>query len=646
VIGGLLYAILYAAAIAPGVLLGRRLVGRQHPAGWIIGGVLGYATTQLALWLPIFTHRPSLFTFVAAWSIQGVALWLIARRVTAPILPLENTGAAEIKSVALILLLTAVVIAVPYRNLGRADDTGTRYYRAYFTADFFWHTALAAELGRYSTPPRDPYMAGREMNYYWTYFLLPAVVAHEAPAPLDNVQRALKVNAGLSALLVIGMLYVFTRTGVAGDGVAAAAVAIGLVATSAEGAFVLQQLWRAGRPIAAVTEMNIDAITSWQFAGLRIDDLPRGLWYNPQHSFSCALGLIAAVIAAAGGAKASREAVWLAGVALGLSTCFNPFVGAVFSLIYGLSILLDAVRYPGAIRMLVRHALAALPVIAGVGWCVLNKVAGGAGNAVHFGFGGSAAHNTLVSLLLSTGPVLVPAMVGLWPWRSLPAQPARVALTGAVVALLLMHLLTLSESSWVGFRTGQVLLLMLPLLFARFLSALTGVGSKLALGFCASVLVVGLPTTIMDTYNAQDIGNRALGPGFRWTVPVTAAQQAAFGWVQAHVSEDAIVQMEPILRGRDHWSLIPSFAQRRMSAGLPISLLPTPEYMQGSLEVQRIYQTADAAEARDLAKARGIQYLYVDEEDRQAYATGMAKFDAPYFERAYDRRGITIFRVR
>jgi uncharacterized membrane protein len=83
-----------------------------------------------------------------------------------------------------------------------------------------------------------------------------------------------------------------------------------------------------------------------------------------------------------------------------------------------------------------------------------------------------------------------------------------------------------------------------------------------------------------------------------------------------------------------------------MSAGLPISLLPTPEYMQGSLEVQRIYQTADAAEARDLAKARGIQYLYVDEEDRQAYATGMAKFDAPYFERAYDRRGITIFRVR
>jgi hypothetical protein len=221
-----------------------------------------------------------------------------------------------------------------------------------------------------------------------------------------------------------------------------------------------------------------------------------------------------------------------------------------------------------------------------------------------------------------------------------------VALVGAALALLLMHLVTLSESSWVGFRTGQVLLLMLPLLFARFLSGLTRFGSRVALALCAAVIALGLPTTIIDTYNAQDIGNRAFGPGFRWTVPVTAAQQAAFAWVQTHLPEDTIVQMEPIVRGRDHWSLIPSFAQRRMSAGLPISLLPTPEYMEGSLEVQRIYNTANGAEAHDLAKARGIQYLYIDEDDRTAYPGGMAKFNEPYFERAYDRRGIAIVAVR
>ena len=645
-IGGLLYGLVYAGAIAPGIILGRRLVGARHPAGWIVGGVLGYALTQLALWVPIILHLPSPLAFAGAWAVELALVWVLTRRISAPVLSLPPPAASEAKALALTLFLAAAVIVVPYRNLGRADAAGTRFYRAYFTADFFWHTALAGELGRYATPPRDPYMASREMHYYWTYFLLPAVVAHESPAPLHDVQRALKVNAGLSALLVIAMLYVFVRAAVPRPGVAAAAVAVGVLAASAEGAFVLQQLWRAGRPIAAVADMNIDAISNWQFGGLRIDGLPRGLWYNPQHSFACALGLVAVLVAAHGGARASHGAIWLAGVSLGLSTCFNPFVGGMFALVYGLSVALDAVRQPEALRLVAGHARTVIPVLAALGWCVLNKVAGGAGAALHFGFSGHAAHNTLVSLLLSTGPVLVAALAGLWPWRSLPAQPARVAIVGVVVSLLLMHLLTLSEGSWVGFRAGQLLLLMLPVLMARLFQGLSTIGRRWAVAAVTLVLLVGLPTTIIDTYNAQDIGNRRPGPEFRWTVPVTAAQQAAFDWIQAHVPEKAIVQMEPMVRGRDHWSLIPSFAQRRMSAGLPISLLPIPEYAEGSAQVQQIYRTADPAEANALARARRIQYLYVDEEDRAAYPGGMAKFRTALFEPVYDSGGVTILRVR
>ena len=73
---------------------------------------------------------------------------------------------------------------------------------------------------------------------------------------------------------------------------------------------------------------------------------------------------------------------------------------------------------------------------------------------------------------------------------------------------------------------------------------------------------------------------------------------------------DAIVQMEPILRGRAHWSLIPTFAERRMIAGLPISLLPTPDYHERSARVQRVFQTSDAREAAQLARELGIGYLY------------------------------------
>jgi uncharacterized membrane protein len=83
-----------------------------------------------------------------------------------------------------------------------------------------------------------------------------------------------------------------------------------------------------------------------------------------------------------------------------------------------------------------------------------------------------------------------------------------------------------------------------------------------------------------------------------------------------------------------------------MSAGLPISLLPTPEYDAGAAEVRQIYRTSDPSEARELARRRGIQFLYVDPNDRSAYPEGTAKFASEYFEQAYDNGGITIYRVR
>ena len=191
----------------------------------------------------------------------------------------------------------------PYRNLGAADDQGSRWYRAYFTADFVWHAALAAELGRYDTPPRNPYLASERIHYYWTYFLLPSVIAHEMPAPLSDVQSVLKANAMLSALLLIGVFHLLVRTAVPGRMAAAAAVALGVLAASAEGTLVLEQLWRQGVPLRVVEDMNIDAITNWQFGGLRVDNMPRSLWYTPQHAFACGLGLIAAVIVSTAGRR-------------------------------------------------------------------------------------------------------------------------------------------------------------------------------------------------------------------------------------------------------------------------------------------------------------------------------------------------------
>ena len=74
----------------------------------------------------------------------------------------------------------------PFARIGTADARGDRVDRAYFTADFVWHTALAAELGKFTMPPRNPYLASQAIHYYWGYFLMPATVAQLAPAPLER----------------------------------------------------------------------------------------------------------------------------------------------------------------------------------------------------------------------------------------------------------------------------------------------------------------------------------------------------------------------------------------------------------------------------------------------------------------------------
>ena len=177
-----------------------------------------------------------------SWILQAVVLVTLSQRLHGPVLTLPAWSPADTRALALTLLLVPLLMGPPYRNLGRQDDTGAQQYRAYFTADFVWHTALAVELRRMDSPPRNPYMASRDMHYYWTYFLLPALAAG------DDVQIVLKANAMLSAPLLIAMLYLLARTAVPRAGPAAAAVALGVLATSAEGSYELARMWESGAP--------------------------------------------------------------------------------------------------------------------------------------------------------------------------------------------------------------------------------------------------------------------------------------------------------------------------------------------------------------------------------------------------------------
>lgn len=652
-IGGLAYLVVYLLATLPGLPVGFALFGRRHAAGWIAGGVLGYMLTAVAIWAVVAVGMPRVMVFLAAWAVLSAATWAAYLALgREPVVLLPRWCRQDTLAVLVVLLMVPALMGPTVGNIGARDEMGQERYRAYFTADFLWHAALTAELARFEMPPKDPYAGDRDLSYYWAYFLLPGAAFGTNPGGLwRDPQPILKVNSLLSGLLFFGVIAVFVWTCVPRAGAMAAAVALSALAGSAEGTFAMASAWSAGRSLTSLRELNIDAVTAWVFRGLTIDGLPRSLWYTPQHAMACGLGLVALIVAAAS-PRGVRRGALLAGLALGLALLCSPFLGGAFSLIYGLGVLCSRHgSWSRTLQALMVHALAAIPV--GIAyWCASSsQMFEGAGAALSIGYAGPITRAPLVTPLLALGPLLAAALGGLVAGRSRFATSMAPVVAGVVVGAGLLYFVTLpgGDVVWIGWRAGQILLLTLTPLAAAGMARVQDARRLRPLMRLAYVMLfaVGLPTTVIDTYNAQDVWNRMMGPGFRWTVVVTPAERHAVDWIRAETSPDAIVQMEPVVRGRETWTHIPTFALRRMAAGLPISLLKKPVYEERSLRVREMYGTEDPRHAWNIAKGYHIDYLYMDSAERRAYGTSLEKFDdAPqYFARVFREGDVSIYRV-
>jgi hypothetical protein len=654
---GLAYAGLYAVALLPGLPVGRLLFGR-NPAGTLAGTVIGYGVTALAIWVPVAAHAASAITIGASWTAVTVLIWLGVPRPAAPIVALPAWTPRTTAALCGVMLLAPALCAGPYLHIGQRDAEGNKRYRAYFTADFVWHEALAAELSRFAYPPRNPYMASRPLSYYWAYYLLPATATHAMDRE-PIIESFLAINALGTAGLFVGMIFVACWAALPRPRVAATAVALTVLAASAEGLYSAIDLMRRGRSLAALKYLNIDAVTSWPpFGGLSVDGLQRSMWYNPQHSLACALGLIALTAAAREGSGMSWRAALGAGLALGLALIVSPFPGGAMTLIYAVALLWDAAsrltaRGPGrgTPLALLTQAAAVVPVALAFVWDVFNRTFEGAGGAIELGLSTGARRSLGWILLLALGPVLVPSVAGvvLTAVRR-HAGPLRPAIAGLLVSLGLMFGVTLVlEPIWIGWRAGQVLLVTIPPLIAVTIAALRDrAGRTVAAALVILLLVIGLPTTLIDAYNAQDTSNTEMGPGFRWTVVITPGEQQALQWIERSTPPDAVVQMSLNPRGRETWTLIPSFARRRMAAGLPISLLRTPEYEERAARADRIFASGDPDEASRIARQLRIDYLYVGRVEREAFAGTLAALDArpDLFARAFQNHDAVVYAVK
>jgi hypothetical protein len=167
-------------------------------------------------------------------------------------------------------------------------------------------------------------------------------------------------------------------------------------------------LWTRGQSLSALKDTNIDAITEWHFGGHRMTVCPGACGSPGTHGMRSACLLDCSV----GVRRAGSLTAIARGPGLGGAVAVNPFVGGIFAFVWGVSVLLDALRTRASAATVARHAAAAIPVGLALSWCVASKMVEGAGGVLEIGLKGASLHAPLWTLFLSLGPVLLPVLAG------------------------------------------------------------------------------------------------------------------------------------------------------------------------------------------------------------------------------------------
>lgn len=636
----------------PGIALARRFYGNHENPGvaWLVGPLWGYAistVTLLALWVAGL-HHPSvaLLAPLPAWGLVRL-LGPRQERLESPALTRRDAVA-----VFLVVALVPAMVGRPFSQVGKVLPEGVAY-RAYFTADFIWARTVLVELAKGDQPPQNMFLRGESLNYYWLPHLLGAAEYRWNWSSLTTDRIPLVNGLGLGVIFAAffyGFVRHFTRS--------AAAAAIGctfaFVFVSVEATWYLFDQWQRGRPLAGILSMNVDGLTRWVLHSVIVDGLHRLLAYQVTHhaiAYGAALSALLAVVAARD--PGDRAVAWVAGVLLGSALLFSSFsalmIGVAVAIAYAIRLL--AARRLRAVPIVT--LLAAIPIAMAVAASIGLGYVDAARGLVEFGLNPMAARNATLAVPLSFGLLLPAGILGLIA-GAIMRRHGMLALGILLVVCFSFYFFVNvrdHQNVYVAWRAGHVAIITLGTLFGVLCEHLWTKGPFPQAALVVAAIVSALlaaPTAVLDLYTSQDISNRRRGPGFRWTVILSPSEMDGLTWIREHTSPDAIVQVEPFARGRDTWSYVPAFAERRMAAGLPISMVPLEKYERASARIRAIYQSTDASTMYDLASKERIDYLVVGRPERAAYPRAQPALEArpDLFVPVFNNDAMSIYRLR
>jgi hypothetical protein len=609
----------------PGVAFVRQSLGGGTQAkrtSWLVGPSLGLALSTTGLLLLWAAGLRNVAALVLA-PVCTLALAVLVRRAGGVRLRLPWLGRRDAVAVAAVMLVVPLVTWAPYDHV-REPVTDGEAYRSYFTADFVWAMTVTNEIAKAEVPPVNPFHVGEPLRYYWMAHLLSGASYRSFAGIGLTTEHVVLINGlGFGAAFVT-FFYWLGRAAGASPPWAALFVAVGFLANSYEGADMLRAILEHGDSWSTLRDTNIDAVTRWFYKGMAVDGMQRLLLYQPHHLTGYVASL-SSVWLVASARSASHVAISLgAGILLGLGVLFSTFSAVMLAPAVGAVFIVRLTQQRALRNLPICAVLSAGPLVIGL---LLSQILGYTSRAdgllLTLGPNPVAMNNWPWVLFLSFGPLLVIGIPSLarWSWvRQRGLAPAIVV----GVALAFYFLVDVPDMGgvWVGWRSGHMLQIGLAVSGAAALSALwRSAGSRWAVAVVVSTAVaLGVPTVVIDVYNAQDIANRELGPSFPWTLVITPNQRAAFDWIREHTPVEAVVQPEPYVRGAATWAAIPAFAERRMAAGLPISMIPLRGYQRGSDDVRHgIFQARTPEDAHGWAAFLNVDYVFIGEPERHAY---------------------------
>lgn len=639
--------------VTPGVIATARAY-REYRSRWavalLLGGPIGYAGSSICL-LPFW-----LLGMRSGWLLVVVPLAASALAWVTPSLgrglDVPRYGRRDVLALALLVLIVPLVIARPYSLVGKDLPEG-RAYRAYFTADFVWAMAVVSEVSKGDSGlPENPYHLDMPLHYYWLAHLLPALEYRTLDKAV-RLDHLLLADAVLSGVMFVGFLYAFGKQFARGAPATLIGCVVTVLFTSPEGLYALLDLWWQDRPLSLVRYLNIDAVSRWLLGALPIDGLQRVLLYQPQHQIGYALACTALIVMVQQARRPRVGAAAVAGVLLACGMLVSTFSALMVGVMVG-GVSLIAVAYRRAWRVGIGQAVVAAIPLAAALWLsrVLHYVAGG-GPLIDIMPNPLATHHPISGPMISVGPVLLVMALGAWLLRRRHRGHQRVLAPGIALVVCTFFYFFVDvrdhQDVYVGWRAGHLLFIsaggLVGWTWWRLTHATAHRWHLAGLASLALAALITMPTVAIDLYNTQDLTNREMAAGFPWTLVLGHDEVNALRWIATQTPPDARVQVEALARDPGTWAYIPAFAERRMSGGLPISMIPLRPYEEVSRRVRRLYDQLDAAEAFRQAQALRIDVLVVGNEENKRHPNFRALLDQnpQVFPPMYRTRNITLY---